>query len=369
MKDILLFLFGASLLIQLIYIWVYFSRLAFAKSQSPIEGESPPVSIVVAARNEYENLQKLVPALLELDYPNYEVIIVDDRSYDETYDYLLSMAEKHEQLRVVRVNATPEHVTGKKYALTLGIKAAKNEILLFTDADCLPNSPEWVSYMVAPYVANEKTELVLGFSPYIKYAGLLNIFTRFETFYVGLQYLSMGLSKMPFMGVGRNISYKKSLFLKNKGFFKHQQVVGGDDDLFVNEVSTSSNTQVVWDLQSQMVSEPKKTWKSWYRQKTRHLSVGQHYRQRNKILLGMLGATHFSVYLFALFLLLVFPYWVALAGYGLRMLSLLIIFEGTRRKIDPKQPVWALPFLDILYILYYIFVGISAFIRKRTSWN
>lgn len=310
---------------------------------------------------------------MELDYPSYEVVIVNDRSYDETYDYLLEQKVKYKgRLKVVNVETTPDHINGKKYALTLGVKGAKYECLLFTDADCIPLSNQWVKKMIAPYLASDKTAVILGFSPYEKERSLLNLFIRYETFYVGVQYLSLGIMGYPFMGVGRNISYKKSLFLENKGFFKHKSVTGGDDDLFVNEVSTAQNTQVVWEADAQMLSIPEKSWGSWYRQKMRHLSVGQHYRSRNKTILGILSSSHLGLYALIVPLLLFLPqqqWWIPLAGYMLRLLSLLVVYIGARVRIDRNQPVWLVPFLDLLYIFYYIFVGISAVRRKRTSWN
>lgn len=377
MDTILLLLIGAfalCLLIQLLFIWFVFARLSFAKTpeHSALQTHGEPLSIIVAARNEYENLQQLLPALLAQDHPNYEIIIVDDRSFDDSYDFLLEQSNLHERVKLVRVNDTPPHINGKKYALTLGIKAAKNEQLLFTDADCLPCSTSWAREMQASY--QENTGIVIGFSPYEKHEGLLNIFIRYETFYVGLQYLSMAMLGKPFMAVGRNLSYKKTLFLQNKGYFKHKHITGGDDDLFINEVATPTNAAVAWWKNSQMMSIPKKTWTSWYRQKMRHLSVGQYYRSSNKFWLGLLSLSHLGTYillasLIVLSALQLVSWWIPAGGYALRMLSQMIVFEGARRRIDMTQVTWLLPFLDLLYIFYYIFVGMSALGSKRTSWN
>jgi glycosyltransferase involved in cell wall biosynthesis len=367
--ELLLIALIACTLLQLVYIWACYARLAFAAPPAapPDPQQARPVSIVVAARNELDNLQRLIPALLQQSLPDFEVIVVDDRSDDGSYDYLLELTQSEPRVRLVRVNDTPEHVNGKKYALTLGIKAARHEAVLLTDADCLPASPDWALHLQAAYAPGKA--IVLGFSQYHRYPGLLNLFIRYETFYVGVQYLSMALCGRPFMGVGRNLSYQKSLFLGNKGFFKHKHVTGGDDDLFINEVATGKNTAVAWLPDAQTVSEPKRTWHTWYRQKMRHLGVGQYYRTSNKLLLGLLSATHAGSYAVALLALFVLPWWMPAAAYTLRMGSLLAVLAQAGKRLGHAQPwAWA-PLLDAIYIFYYIFVGISALGSKRTTWN
>ena len=215
--DFILYLFLAITAIQIAY-WLFFLLGVIKLKTSEILDNSglKPISVIIAAHDELENLRILLPALMEQDHPEYEVIVVNDRSSDETYDFLLEQEQLYQKLKVVHIHELPAHISGKKYALTMGIKAASNKYLLFTDADCQPSSSSWVSKMSLGFSQN--ADIVLGYSHYKKLPGFLNYFTRFETLKTGMEYLASAANKLPFMGVGRNLAYRKDLFLENKGF-------------------------------------------------------------------------------------------------------------------------------------------------------
>ena len=367
MSAILFYLFVITIGVQLLYIWVLFGRFAFTKDKLEPQKDQP-VSIIVAARDEYENLQKLIPALLEQDYPSYEIIIVDDKSGDTTYDLLLEAQAQHDILKLVRINTTPEHLNSKKYALTLGIKAAQYETVLLTDADCVPLSKNWIAEMQKHYQSGK--EIVLGLSQYEKRKGLLNSLIRYETFYVAVQYISMAIWGKPYMGVGRNLSYHKQLFFNNKGFHSHRNTTGGDDDLFISEVAKGKNTAVAFSHDAQTISVPKDSWRAWFKQKVRHLSVSRSYKKSDKFILGLLNLSHTNSYLFLVFgyLAQVNP-WVLGIGYAVRLISLLVLFFIIQRKIKQDIALYLVPLFDILYIFYYIFVSIKAYSTKSVAWR
>ncbi len=139
----------------------------------------------------------------------------------------------------------------------MGIKSARYETLLLTDADCVPASENWMQLMQDGY--RPETEIVLGYGGYHPTSSLLNRIIRFETFHAALQYLSYALAGIPYMGVGRNLSYKKDVFLRNKGFSSINQIPGGDDDLFINQVANKHNTAIVIDREAHTLSEAKRT--------------------------------------------------------------------------------------------------------------
>ncbi|MFM8911938.1 MAG: glycosyltransferase, partial [Flammeovirgaceae bacterium] len=269
--------------IQLLFFTLFllaFHRKATVSPQLP-----RPVSIIVCAHDEEQNLRELVPLLLQQDHPQFEVIVVEDRCNDGTYDFLLQATKENALLRMVRVVNKPEHVNGKKYALTLGIKAAKYDRVLLTDADCRPVSVQWAREMSCWYLP--ETIFVLGFSPYRKSSSLLNAFIRFESTLTGIQMVGMAMLGKPYMGLGRNLLYEKKVFLENKGFNQHLEVTGGDDDLFINQHATRHNTLVKLGTGATTVSAPKKTWHEYFHQKVRHLSVGKRYQFSDKMILGL----------------------------------------------------------------------------------
>ena len=265
---ILVSILGVHLIYQL-FILIGLLRIPGPKNPD----KWPGASIIIAARNEFQNLQTLVPKLMEQDYPDFEIVIVNDRSDDNSFDYLMTL-KGNPLFKIVFVDHLPDHINSKKYALTLGIKAAKNDILLLTDADCSPSSIHWIQNMVSAY--DEKTKIILGYSPYMPETGLLNSLIRFETQMTGILYLSFASNKLPYMGVGRNLSYRKQFFMEQKGFNGFQELTGGDDDLFVNKKAVSGNTGIVLSPESVTYSIPKKSLREYIQQKIRHLSIGKH---------------------------------------------------------------------------------------------
>ena len=244
-----------------------------------------PVSVIICARNEEQNLNKFLPAILEQDYPDFEVIVVNDCSDDDTDMVLKIFQMKYNNLKVSTIVKNPKFTNNKKLALTVGIKAANHEHLLFTDADCYPVTKDWISNVVSNYRVG--IEIILGYGGYELKRGFLNKLIRFETLFTAMQYMGFAERKLPFMGVGRNLSYKKSLFFRNKGFASHAHLPSGDDDLFVMETATRNNTVVEADLRSFTLSVPETRFSDWLRQRGRHFITGFHYKFKIKVLLAL----------------------------------------------------------------------------------
>lgn len=363
MENIVLLVGAGALFILMIY-WV--TIMVQILGYKPNPKQSHPVSVIVCAHNEYQNLLKLIPRLLGQKHGDFEVIIVDDRSEDETYDYLL--ANQTEQLRFVRVDKVHDHINAKKYALTLGIKAAKHDIVLLTDADCMPASDLWITEMTGEFDKN--TSYVLGASPYESRKGLLNHFIQFETQSTAMNYIGFGLAGNPYMAVGRNLAYRKSVFLAHKGFSKIQHITGGDDDLMVNEHANGKNTRVALGAASLTFSIPETSWSDYFRQKRRHLSVSKHYRFKDKLLLGLQNLANLVFWLALTILAVQTNNYLIPAGMLLfRMVFVTILMYSTSKKIGYRMNVWLVPLMDILYVIYASIFGIIALLTKKVKWK
>lgn len=355
------------LLVQLYYYWGVFGKFAFYKPQPSGKQKQEPVSVIIAARNEYENLQKNLPAILSQDYPEYEVVVVNHCSWDNSQQYLEELQQQYKHLKVSQLIEQEKYPTGKKFALTIGIKAAKYDQLLFTDADCAPSGNQWLALMESRF--NRNVEIVLGYSPYYKKGGMLNRFDRFETFLTGLFYFSFALAGKAFMGVGRNLAYRKEVFFRHKGFAGHQHIMSGDDDLFVNEAATPYNVAIECSPESFTWSEAKPTFEKWSRQKARHMTTGKHYKPKHKRLLAVYYASLFLFYGFTAACLLVnIATWPIVAGiYFLRLLSQIIVYYNAAFKLKCTSLLWSVPLTDFLFLLYIIVYGIKGFFTRNTK--
>ncbi len=276
--------------VQLFYYLFFYNYLGryikkSAKAAS-LDCSYPPFSIVICARNEGKNLLRNLPTVLEQDYPaSFQVVVVNDASEDNSAEVLAQLKEKYDNLYVTTIPYDPKFKHGKKLALSIGIKAAKYEHLLFTDADCEPAGKDWLRYMAQGFT--EGKDIVLGFGAYKNQNGFVNLWQRYDTLQIAIQYLSFALRGRAYMGVGRNMAYKKSLFEKAGGFRKHQYLLSGDDDLFIRDAATTHNVGIVTVPESFTFSEPAKSFIKWMGQKRRHLTTSPLYKFNIKLLIGL----------------------------------------------------------------------------------
>ncbi len=270
---------GLSWAIQVFYYLWFMLKVAYVKPATA-SSNKPPISVIICAKNEAYNLQKHLPIILKQDYPDYEVVVVNDASTDDSDMILAEFKRSHSNLYYTTIPDNKQFYQGKKLALTLGVKAAKNEHLVFTDADCYPESNQWLQEMSKGF--NDSKEIVIGYGKFEKKKSLFNLFLRYETFFNTVQYMGFALRKKPFMAVGRNLAYKKSLFQQSNVFKQYLNIASGDDDLFIKQCATETNTAVVASSNSQTISLPPANFVEWLTRKSRHLTTSKHYKFKIK---------------------------------------------------------------------------------------
>ena len=366
--DILLIVFILSFIVQLAYHWIVFARLAFYKSKIKTTTGNQAVSVVIVARNEYHNLIKTLEPILNQDYPEFEVVVVNDNSDDETHFYLRELSKKYKHLKVVQIDQNLNFFSGKKFPLSIGIKSAQYDTLLLTDADCIVPSNKWISYMQQS--VQEKTQIVLGYGPYKSEPGFLNKLIRFDTFMAALHYLSFALLRMPYMGVGRNLAYSKSMFYKRNGFINHYKINSGDDDLFINQAANKINTSICIAPESFTYSIPEKQLGLWLKQKKRHLSTSGLYKLKHRLLLMFYPISLFLFYVSSI-ILLILNGWliVVLVLFTLRLLSFFLIQKSALPKLKEQKLLLLSPILELLlYTSQGLAMALGVFNRKN-KWK
>ena len=358
----------AVFFIQMIYYWFIFSRLAFYNAaKRPVSEEKKPVSVVICAKDEYHNLVRFLPLVLEQDYPEFEVIVVNDASDDDTFYLLRELSDKYAHLKVVNLLQNLNFYVGKKFPLSIGIRSAKYPTLLLTDADCYPAGPHWIESMQS--VFTDKTEIVLGYGAYLSQPGLLNSLIRFDTLNVAMQYMSLALCRLPYMGVGRNLAYQKELFHKVGGFIEHYKISSGDDDLFINQVANGVNTRIQPAAEATTYSRPKQTFGSWYRQKKRHLTTGGFYKTRHKFTLGLFSFTQLAFFALLIALVLLKVDWMLLLGiYLLRLFTQIFIIKKCMIRLDEKNFLLLTSVFELFLMPINLILGFRGLFSKKSQW-
>lgn len=327
-----------------------------------------PVSVVICAKNEDENLTEFLPKVLTQDFPEFEVIVVNDCSWDNTENVIDEFAKIFPNLKKVNIKEDAYYKHGKKFAILVGIKAAKHNRLVFIDADCYPESNKWLQHMADGFTSEK--EIVLGYGAYEKQAGLLNTLIRFDALIIAINYLSAAIKQKAYMGVGRNLAYSKELFFRNKGFATHYHIQSGDDDLFVNEASTTDNVNVCISKEAVTYSKPKKTFKDWRIQKARHLTTAPFYKSETK---SKLAFNYFTQYFFYISLLaqagsiqtvLLIPVF-----FILKSIVQLLVLNKSFTKFGEKDLLWQAIIIEFLFLFIYPIFQVSKLFHKPGKWS
>ncbi len=368
LEWILIALFLSALLIQLGYYLLVYLQLPLYK-QGKKRKTKKGISVIICAKNEEENLERFLPGILEQDYPEFEVVVVNDCSTDGTEQLLSRLSSSYRHLRFTTIPADERFTHGKKLALTIGLKSAVYDHVLLTDADCYPVSDQWLQNM-ASKLSREK-QIVLGYGGYEKRRSLLNLLIRYETVFTAIQYLGFAIKGHPYMGVGRNLAYEKALFFKNKGFARHYHIASGDDDLFVNETAARHNTTVEIHRDSHTLSIPKTTLRDWIKQKQRHLSAGSHYKLGSRIRLAGELISRVCLYTTLIFLCISSAWiWLILATFGFLLVTKLVIFNLGMRRLDEKHLLLPSLLLDPVMPLVLGIIWMSnIFVTKYQPWR
>lgn len=375
---ILLGLFFIAFVYQLYFYFRYINgvlsyKRKLKKSNTTLQSSQPGVSIVICARDEADNLRKNLPLFLDQDYPEFEIIVVNDGSTDDSELLLTNMKEEYPKLRSTFVPYGATNVSTKKLALTLGIKAAKYDWILLSDADCMPEGKLWISKMARNF--NQGVEFVLGYSPYSTEKTTINRLITYDTLFIALQYLGYTLKGKPYMGVGRNMAYRKEVFFRMKGFASNLQLRSGDDDLMVNAAANAFNTKVEISPESITWSEPKKSLRNWFFQKERHLSVASFYTPKSRFRL-MIEPVMRGLFYLTFILTLIFGNYISMIIAGVlfvvRAVTQLVIINKSSKHFGGRNYFMSLFVFDIylpLVNLFLVSFGRMGSKSKQIVWK
>jgi glycosyltransferase involved in cell wall biosynthesis len=365
---VLFWVFVGVVAIQFLYYIVVFGQFSFVKAKKN-NPKKIPISVIVCAKNEAENVSRFIPLLAQQNYPDFEIVLIDDASNDATLDIFEAFEKQYSNVRLVKVANNETFWGNKKFALTLGIKAATKEYLLFTDADCYPISTNWISEMSSHFTLHKT--IVLGYGAYEKIPNsFLNKIIRFETLLTAVTYFSWARIGQPYMGIGRNMAYKKEEFFNVNGFIDHIKIRSGDDDLFINQAATSKNSTICYAPESFTYSEPKTTFSDWFTQKRRHVSTANYYKRFDKMQLGLFFLTQLLTLILPIILLASQFQWIIVASLVVfRYLFSWISLGFGAAKLNEKDVMFWFPIIEIVLIFTQLNIFITNLFSKPVYWK
>jgi glycosyltransferase involved in cell wall biosynthesis len=368
LEKIILVVFWVSFAIQFGYLFLVYIKAFLYKPNTSVNAFNEPVSVIICARNEEENLLKNLPLILEQHYHQFEVVVVNDRSWDSTHELLEKWEEQYAHLKVVNIQENDHNTfAGKKLAKMLGIKATKYEHLLFTDADCVPSSDNWLYEMCKEFANND---LIIGLSPFKGKKGFWAFIAQYDSLLIGYNYFSYALANIPYMAVGRNMAYKKQLFFDVKGFKSHYFLPSGDDDLFVRDVLGKAKIGVSASEDGLTFSYPKTSFTSWIRQKKRHFLTAPQYNLFNKITLGV-NSVSYLLLLLSFFMLLFFGWsnWYILSALLVRICIFTLFGYKIFKTAGEVKKLLLLPLMELVLFVTNASIFYSNVFSKPTKWS
>lgn len=361
---VLLILFLISCGLLLIYLLVFQLRLARHHPLQSKTSKPRPISVIICARNEAANLNKNLPILLNQDYPEWELIIVNDHSDDGTLELIRNYPSNG---KIVPINLEKAETPGKKQALYQGVKEAKYDWIIVTDADCRPKGKDWLRYMSA---YGDEIDLVLGISFVAQTKGLFNKWVLWDQVSVASEYLSFSLMGLTYMGVGRNMAYSKRFF--NSGWEKSSKIgiASGDDDLLVRYAGNNFKTGVQIHPDAMVFTGSKRNLKEWIVQKSRHHKTGAYYRMSHLLLLGLWRIAALTYFIAFVTLCIMQSYiFLILLIFTIRLILHFIIFGKVLKRLHGNNLIYLVPFFEPLYALFQIIIIPLSLLRKGDKWQ
>ena len=349
---------GILFFIQSCYHLGLYRNLYLHSRKEKQETDTPPLSVILVAKDAASDLLKNLPAILEQDYPDFEVIVIYDQSSDDDCEDVLKLLEdKYPHLHHSFIPDSARYISHKKLGITMGIKASHHEWLVFTEPNCRPSSNKWLRKMARNFTNG--TDIVLGYSNYEKTKGWFNRKVTFDTLLNAMRYLGKAVDGHPYTGCGRNLAYRKSLYYEQKGFTSHLNLQRGEDDLFINQVANGKNTRVEASPESIVRITAPHYKKDWYEDKLNYHLTSRLYKGFSRYLMGFETCTRL---LFLLMVIVCIVYgiltqsWIVLGTaimlWLLRYLMQVMVFRKTsialgERKFystllmfDWMQPLW-----------------------------
>lgn len=359
---------GSLLLLQILYFIIVFGRTCYRKKKIKTNEVKYSVSVVICVKNESKNIKDKLPIILEQEYPNFEVVVVNDASQDDT-GFVLDVLQKiYPILQILNLPNNVNYFYGRKFPISLGIKSSKNDIIIFTDADTIPTSYRWIEEIVKAFTPGK--EIVLGYNAIESKKGILNSLIQYDNQSIAMNYLGHAILGNPYMGKGKNLAFKKELFFKNNGFISHYNIPTGEDDLFINMVSNSKNTNYVLSQDSINLSKAKTNLYDFTKLKEKLFLSQKHFKLSDRFMISLIPFTTFLIYiLVGLAIYIGIPWQYVITALIIRYTTQIIVYYKSSKLLGTKKIAIFAPIYEIFFIIYNTIIRGRTLFSKGKKWN
>lgn len=361
---------GSLLMLQILYFIIVFGRVGLKKKKAKVNNEKYSVSVVICIQNESKNLEEKLPIVLEQEYPNFEVVIVNEESEYNSYNkqVLRALSQVYSNLQIVNIPNNINYFQGKKFPISLGIKTAKNDIIILTDDDTMPTCYTWIDEIVERFTKGK--EIVIGYTAIETKKGLLNSLIQYDNHTIALNYLGNAILGNPYMGRGKNLAFKRDLFFRQGGYISHYVIPVGEDDIFINKVTTKKNTGFVLSKDSINLCKTRNTFRDFKMDKKKLILSQKHFKLKDRFIIDLIPFTTFLIYLlFGFAIYINIPWQYLITAIIIRYIVQIIIYYRTIKALGTKKIAIFAPLFELFFMFYNTIIRINTLTSKGKKWN
>lgn len=358
--------FGIVTFIELLYYYLLFARFSFMRKKSDTSHYQPAVSVVMVAKDAASVLLKTLPKFLNQQYGEFEVVVVNDHSQDDTRLLLVEYQQQYSNLKIVELDTSVTTIRGKKFALSMGIRCASHSCILITSPECAPTSTHWIEKMAAKF-ENDK-QIVLGYSTFERRKNPFNRMLHFDCLVNAIQYFSLARINSTYRGNAWNMGFTEQMFVQQRGFASHNHIRYGEEDIFVSRSAKRNNTAIEFSREAITVLQRNARHDYWLDHKQGLYYTRKFNTFKNRFLLNFYAVVNLLFYVgLVLAILLSIGNVVLLSTtlgiVALRILSQYLVFGYAAAKLNEKQVIPAILLYDILFAILNPLYYIDALIR------
>ena len=350
---VLLTVFGVLFLLRLLHLFLFTGRVLFRKKVDNNEAEKKPLSLILTIRNEEENLKNNLPKILSLENIDFEMVVVDDFSQDNSYLILGLLKDRYKRLTISALNQETKFST--KLALNIAIKATNNKWILTVPVSLAEVAAEWLDYI--SQATNNEKNVVIGYSTVARSKGFYNRLTRIENYFSYLKSTGYILNGIPFVYSVENVAFQKEKYFEIGGFGQKVTEHYANLELVINSFIRKKTTAVLFNKESSIRKTEVVKRADYFDLLKKSIRIESHLSSSKRVILFLIEFGKLLFLPIAAFVIVLLPeLWIILAGLmGFIFTPYLFIIKITQNRLNERKIFIPSLVYDLLMPYYKLF--------------